>query len=70
MKKIELTKEEIKWVLAEIGYSIEAVRTDGVYDKGITFDKKNFSETDYQIHQIKMLSELYAKLGDKDEHTD
>ena len=60
---MELTKEEIKWILVEISSTIESVRTDGVYDK-ITFDKKNFSEKGYQIYQIKMLSELYAKLGD------
>jgi hypothetical protein len=56
------SEKEREWILSEIEIEIDSLRIDGCHGK-ITFDPKAFNEEDYHEYKIKMLGELYKKLG-------
>jgi hypothetical protein len=59
---LDFSEKEREWILSEIEYEIDSLRIDGGHGK-ITFDLKAFTEEDYHEYKIKMLGELYKKLG-------
>lgn len=59
MVETDLTKEEKKWIKAEIECVVRSNRTDKDNDDVVTFDKENFTAKDFV--EIEMLSELYRK---------